>query len=124
MENAKKEFLASILDESKGERYGGLLLGKDGEPDRHIIKLPGDNDAASWEKQMEWARSIGGDLPTRRMQSLLMANLKEELQPAWYWSCEQRDAGSAWSQLFYNGYQNWSLTYLKCRAVAVRSVPI
>lgn len=124
MKNAKQAFLASILDESKGERYGGLLLGKDGEPDRHIIKLPGDNDPANWQAQMEWAKSIGGELPTRRMQSLLIANLKEEFQPTWYWSCEQREAGSAWDQCFNRGDQLWDYTYGKCRAVAVRSVAI
>ena len=122
MKNAKKEFLASILKE--GEKYAGILLGKNGEPDRHIIKLPGDNAAASWDEQMEWAKSIGGDLPTRRMQSLLAANLKEEFQPTWYWSGEQREAGSAWFQSFTNGSQYWFIKYSKCRAVAVRSIVI
>lgn len=122
MENAKQAFLTSILKE--GEKYAGILLGKNGEPDKHIIKLPGDNDPANWQAQMEWAKSIGGELPTRRMQSLLIANLKEEFQPTWYWSCEQREAGSAWNQFFFTGSQGWDCTDDKCRAVAVRSVAI
>ncbi len=122
MKNAKQAFLASILKE--GEKYAGILLGKDGEPDRHIIKLPGDNAAASWDEQMKWAKSIGGELPTRRMQPLLYANLKEEFQPTWYWSCEQRESGSAWGQYFDDGNQLWNFTLIKCRAVAVRSVVI
>ena len=40
MKNAKDSFLASILKD--GEKYAGILLGKDGEPDLHIILLPGE----------------------------------------------------------------------------------
>jgi hypothetical protein len=122
MINAKNAFLDSLLKE--GEKYGGLLLNKNGEPDEHIILLPGDNDAADWNTQMDWAASIGGKLPTRRMQALLVANLPEEFKPDWYWSGEQRESGSAWCQGFDDGYQGWSLTDCKCRARAVRSVAI
>lgn len=122
MKNAKQTFLDSILKE--GEKYAGILLGEDGEPDRHIIKLPGDHAPATWEEKMNWAKSRGGVLPTCRMQSLLHANLKKEFQPTWYWSGEQREAGSAWFQGFDNGGQGWGYACFKCRAVAVRSVVI
>lgn len=122
MENAKQAFLASILKE--GEKYAGILLGKDGEPDRHIILLPGAAENVNFDDAKKFAESIGGELPTRRMQSLLFANLKEEFQPVWHWSGEQRESGSAWIQLFSSGGQYWGYTDVKCRAVAVRSVPI
>lgn len=118
MSNAKKEFLGSLL--KKGEEYGGLLLGKNGEPDQHIILLPGDNDDADWQTQNEWAKSICGNLPTRREQALLFANLPEEFTPNWYWSGEQRGSGSAWFQYFPDGSQVWLGTSSKCRARAVR----
>ena len=122
MINAKNAFPESLL--KKGEKFGGLLLGKNGEPDEYVILLSGDNEEADWQTQMDWAASIGGKLPTRRMQALLFANLAEEFKPTWYWSGEQRSAGSAWCQGFSYGGQYWGLTYDKCRAVAVRSVPI
>jgi len=30
----------------------------------HVILLPGDNDNATHKPQLEWAKRIGGDLPT------------------------------------------------------------
>ncbi len=122
MKNAKQAFLALILKE--GEKYAGILLGKDGEPDRHIILLPGAAESVNFDDAKKFAESIGGELPTRRMQSLLYANLKEKFQPTWYWSGEQRGSGSAWSQFFDDGSQSWGYTSGKCRAVAVRSIVI
>jgi len=56
---------------------------------------------------MEWAKTIGVGLPNRREQALLYANLKEQFQEEWYWSCEQHasDASYAWVQDFGDGYQ-------------------
>jgi hypothetical protein len=118
MSNAKREFLESLL--KKGETYGGLLLGKNGEPDQHIVLLPGEAQAVNWDDAMKFAAKAGGELPTRREQALLFANLPEEFTPNWYWSGEQRGSGSAWFQFFTLGDQDWSLTSLKCRARAVR----
>ncbi len=122
MKNAKQEFLASILKE--GEQYAGIILGKDGQPDHHLILLPGEAESVNWEGAKKFASEAGGELPTRREQSLLYANLKEEFKPAWYWSGEQRGSGSAWGQYFDGGNQSWSSTNDKCRAVAVRRVVI
>jgi len=122
MNNAKKAFLESLL--KAGEQYAGLLLGKNGEPDQHIIRLPGEAQAVSWDEAVKFAEDAGGRLPTRREQSLLFANLGETFTPDWYWSGEQRSAGSAWCQHFSFGYQGWDTTNGKCRAVAVRSVPL
>src|SRR5262249_5501561 len=51
-----------------GERYAGLILGKDGEPGYHLILLPGEVEDKTWEQAKEWAASVGGELPTRREQ--------------------------------------------------------
>ena len=66
-----------------GEIYAGCI----GDPAgnlTHIILLPGDNDAESWQHQKEWAASIGGDLPSRIEQSLLWQNCREHFQKNWY----------------------------------------
>ncbi len=106
----------------KGETYSGLMLGEDGGADYHLFILPGDAAGAPWEKQMAWAKSIGGDLPTRREQRVLFANAKKHFKPEWYWSKEQRadDSGNAWVQNFGSGYQHYDLKTFQGRARAVR----
>jgi len=44
---------------AEGETYIGCIGDALGNL-HHVILLPGDNDDTSWEKQMEWAKSIGG----------------------------------------------------------------
>ncbi len=111
---------------SAGEVYAGVILGKDGAPDHHLILLPGSAEDVPWEKAKEWAASVGGELPTRREQALLFANVREEFESAWYWSSEQ-DAGYsgyAWSQGFSDGYQHYDRKSNELRARAVRRLAI
>lgn len=105
-----------------GEHYAGVILGKDSAPDHHLILLPGAVEDKTWEQAKEWAASIGGDLPTRREQSMLYANLKEEFEGAWYWSGEQSasNSGLAWSQGFGSGNQGSTRKDYELRARAVR----
>ena len=108
---------------SEGEVYAGAIINPDCTG-HHVILLPGDNDDATWDEQMEWAKSIGGDLPDRVEQAMLYKNLPEQFKKDWYWSNTQRGSGSAWGQNFISGYQYWYDTIYKCRAVAVRRVAI
>ena len=116
----KAKFLAENL--KPGEHYGGLILGQNGDPDYHLFVLPGEAEKVIWSKAREWAKKVGGELPTRREQSLLLANLKEQFKGVWYWSCEQHAAYSdcAWCQDFDDGGQTNSYKYNKLRARAVR----
>lgn len=109
-----------------GEVYAGIMLGENGEPDYHLFILPGDADSAPWKKQMDWAKSIGGELPTRREQRVLYANCKEHFKSAWYWSGEQHADGSdfAWDQYFVNGGQYYLSKSDSGRARAVRRLVI
>lgn len=106
MSTAKAAWIAENL--KAGELYAGILLGKNGQPDQHIILLPGEAEGVKWIAAKEWAEKVGGELPTRREQALLFANLKEAFQPRWYWSGEQHAADSdyAWVQSFSNGTQD------------------
>ena len=108
-----------------GETYVGAIVKADGAG-HHIVLLPGDNNAASWQAQMEWAKSIGGDLPSRIEQAMLFAYHHDAFKPTWYWSNEQHAANSAcaWCQLFKNGSQYYYATGTTLRARAVRRVPI
>ena len=108
-----------------GETYIGAIVKADGAG-HHIVLLPGDNNAASWQAQMEWAKSIGGNLPSRIEQAMLFAYHHDAFKPTWYWSNEQHAANSdyAWYQGFLDGSQNYDDTYDELRARAVRRVPI
>lgn len=108
-----------------GETYVGAIVKADGAG-HHIVLLPGDNNAASWQAQMEWAKSIGGDLPSRIEQAMLFAYHHDAFKPTWYWSNEQLAACSvyAWARNFIDGTQSYFYTDFKLRARAVRRVPI
>lgn len=105
---------------SEGEIYVGAVGDKNGDF-YHVILMPGDNDDATWQAQMEWAKSIGGDLPTRVEQAMLWANFRDQFKGEWYWSNEvhHRNSGWAWYQGFFSGtqYDNGQLSELRARAV-------
>jgi hypothetical protein len=109
-----------------GEHYAGIIIGKDGEPSHHLILLPGDAEDIKWKDAKAWAEEQGGSLPTRREQSLLYANLKEQFQGRWYWSNEEHatDSDYAWFQNFLDGYQFYHLKDDELRARAVRRLVI
>jgi hypothetical protein len=110
----------------QGEFYAGLILGKDGAPDHHLILLPGDAQDVTWVAAREWAAIAGGDLPNRRELALLLANLKEQFERVWYWSCEQSEVRSqlVWGQNFSSGIQTMYGRAFHGRARAIRRAPI
>ncbi|WP_175984604.1 DUF1566 domain-containing protein [Burkholderia stabilis] len=110
---------------AEGELYAGILIGKDGAPSQHIILLPGDANEVNWDDAKAWAASIGGELPTRREQALLYANLPEQFERDWYWSGEaHRESGWAWCQDFGYGGQSLNRQRYELRARAVRRLSI
>jgi hypothetical protein len=110
---------------NEGEIYAGAIIKPDGTG-HHVVLLDGDNNDADWNTQMEWAKSIGGDLPDRVEQSLLFAHLKDRFKEDWYWSNTQHAvlSDSAWYQIFSNGGQSSIHKNDNCRARAVRRVVI
>ncbi|WP_317201454.1 DUF1566 domain-containing protein [Janthinobacterium sp.] len=118
-------WIASVI--KPGERYAGIALAEDGSLSHHLFLLPGEADGVSWDAAVAWAAEVGGDLPTRREQSLLFANLKDQFKPRWYWSGEQYapDPSYAWGLDFDNGVQfNGYDTSYAGRARAVRRLKI
>lgn len=99
---SKEQWIKENLKPS--EVYAGILLG---DVDQHIILLPRKIWNVTWEEAKRFAASSGGELPTRREQSLLFANAHDEFKPVWHWSSEQYsdDTSCAWVQDFGNGYQ-------------------
>lgn len=109
-----------------GELYAGLILGKNGAADYHLILLPGEAEQVSWPAAAAWAAQAGGGLPTRRELSLLYANLKENFEREWYWSCEPQEPRShlVWGQNFASGIQTMYGRPFRGRARAVRRLPV
>lgn len=109
-----------------GEKWVGVVISADGKKREHIILLPGEKESINWKGAMEWAKSIGGELPDRTEGALLFATMKDEFEEAAYWTREQyaSDSGYAWYQNFLYGGQNYYDTSYKRRARAVRRLPI
>jgi hypothetical protein len=116
----------SLIELKQGEHYAGVILDAAGEPSHHLILLPGDAEDLTWSAAIEWAKEVGGELPTRQEQAMLYANLKGQFQAASYWSSEQHASHSdyAWFQGFGNGYQGFSGKSAELRARAVRRLTI
>ena len=105
----------------EGEIYVGRIN------DTHVILLPGDNDDANWQDALDWAKSLGGDLPNRIEQIMLWADHKSQFKEDWYWSSEtyERNSAFSWYQGFTDGVQYYThKSYSNCRARAVRRVLI
>ena len=81
-----------------GEIYIGAIGDSEGNL-HHVILLPGDNDndTATFEASLGWAKSIGGDLPTRIEQAMLWANHRDQFNQDWYWSKETHHTESCWA---------------------------
>ena len=62
-DQAKAQWIKENL--KPGEVYAGLILGKGGAPDHHLILLPGET-SANFKDAETWAKNAGGSLPTRR----------------------------------------------------------
>jgi hypothetical protein len=115
---------------AEGEIYIGAIGDKNGDA-YHLVLLPGDADSAPHAAQIEWAKSIGGDLPNKLEAAMLFAHAKDAFKPTWYWTNETfidpidpKDDGWAWSQYFSNGYQIILPKGDQLRARAVRRLPI
>lgn len=94
----------------------------------HTILLPGDNDDASWQAQLDWAKSIGGDLPTRAELVIAYEQHRDQFQAEAYWSntpdTDPGYSGWAWYQDFGLGGQYGSHQGSEFRARAVRRLSI
>jgi hypothetical protein len=109
----------------EGETHLCALVNGDGSI-THTILMKDAKENINWQDAMEWASSLGGDLPTRAELILLYENHKEKFKETWYWSNTLHDSASscAWFHDFGSGNQtNWHEDY-ELRARAVRRLVI
>ncbi|WP_043307174.1 DUF1566 domain-containing protein [Burkholderia glumae] len=112
---------------AEGEIYLGGFIDANGDV-THTILLPGDNDRAPWKNQMDWAKSIGGDLPTRAELVIAYEKHRDQFRSDVYWSntpdTDPGYSGWAWCQDFGYGDQGSSHQNYEFRARAVRRLSI
>ena len=105
----------------QGGIYAGVARGDGGAPDHHLILSPDLPDrrlqftaAVDWAQALRTAGLSDWSLPNRRESSLLFANLRDQFEPAWYWTSEAVDSSDdpdgsyAWRQGFIDGSQDSS----------------
>lgn len=104
---------------NEGETYLCGFVDANGDVE-HVVIVAINNEGATWQSQMEWAKGIGADLMTRPELAVAYAKQKDLFEPRWYWSNEDDGDGFAWSQGFGTGLQHYSTQFTELRAVAVR----
>ena len=108
---------------------GGIFVGAITQPDgthAAVALLPGQANDVSWQAATEWAEQQGGQLPTRPMAALVLANTQDRPQRGWHWTCETHkdDASCAWGCYFGYGHQYDNPKSYQGAAVAVRLIHI
>jgi hypothetical protein len=116
-----------IPELNEGEIYAGLSRDPDTGAWHHLVLLPDlpDKDLA-WQEAIDWAKSVGGELPTRWESALLYANARDHIDDSyWHWISTPfaGDERYAWSQLFGYGNQGYDHKDYAGLARAVRRVP-
>ena len=116
------------IDLADGEVYAGLSRDHDTGAWHHLVLLPATTDKdLTWQEAIDWAKSAGGELPTRFESALLYANLRDQVDTAfWYWTATQHasEPSWAWYQGFNYGLQSLTHKDDHYRARAVRRVPV
>ena len=121
----KLEIEGTTIILAPGEHYAGSVLDADGDHMHHLVLMAGrPTDDLNWQAAMDWAKRVGGDLPTRQEQALLYASCKPHLKPEWHWSSEthEENASCAWYCGFSHGNQDVNHKSYEGAAVAVRRV--
>ena len=116
--------LPALKQPLEGGTFVGVITLPDG---KHyaVVKLEAKPDKRlTWKKAMEWAKEVGGRLPSRPIAALLFAVAKDLFEPDWYWTDEAEGKSYAWYCDFYNGYQSIHGQSSEGCAVAVRLIPL
>jgi hypothetical protein len=113
-----------MIKTKKDQTYAGIILGKNGNTDYHLVLLPDIIYDASWDEADQFAKKLGGALPNRSDDYLLMTNCREEMGGFVYWSSEAMNDGiQAWSHDFHFGSRIKQLKNAPLRARVVLKIP-
>lgn len=109
-----------------GESYAGILLDQAGKPVAHLVEIARRTQEGTWQEQLDWAKSVGGELPNKQEGALLYANRSHAYEKRWHWLREEYagNAVYAWVQTFGDGGQDGDHKGGRYLACAVRRVAI
>lgn len=119
------EYQGERIPLNPGETYVGTIIAPGEYGGYHLVLMPDSCESITWQKAMDWADELGGELPNRVEGALLFATQKAEFEEAWYWTRdEHQNSESAWVQGFGDGIQSDFLKHYTYRARAVRRIPV
>lgn len=115
------EYQGERIPLNPGETYVGTIIAPGEYGGYHLVLMPDSCESITWQKAMEWADELGGELPNRVEGALLFATQKAEFEEAWYWTRDEHQNNEyAWVQDFDGGSQSYDLKDDHYRARAVR----
>lgn len=127
-ETVTKPTTLASLPELKQPLQDGTYCGVITLPDgKHYAVVKLDVKAPNrmaWKKAMTWAKSVGGQLPSRAVAALLFSVAQDLFEPNWHWTNEPEGSSYAWYCFFSNGNQYYSYQSVEACAVAVRLIPL
>jgi hypothetical protein len=103
--------------------FAGLTTKADGTH-CSVFLIPGMADDLTWDEATEWAKSKGGELPSRTVAALLRSTTLPCLPMSWIWTSDEGGGNFAWNCFLADGGQ---LKYTKSAlltAIAVKLVPL
>jgi hypothetical protein len=108
---------------------GGIFAGVTTNGGKHhcaVVLLPDQPAPMRWNDAMYWAKSVGGELPSRAVSALLFVNLRDDFLTRSHWTSELNGGyGSfAWATSFVDGGQYRCHTDDEIYARAVRLIPL
>lgn len=115
------EYQGERIPLNPGETYVGTIIAPGEYGGYHLVLMPDSCESITWQKAMDWADELGGELPNRVEGALLFATQKAEFEEACYWTRdEHQNSDYAWVQVFYYGTQHYDHKSNLSRARAVR----
>jgi len=118
--------LPKIGSEFSGGIYAGVTTSFSGRPYALVLLPDKAGSCVNWKTAGEWARSIGGDLPTRLDAALLFANLDKHLASSWVFISDgdEHPGNTDWGRVFNDGWYSKYRNRSGFGAYAVRRIPL
>lgn len=107
-----------------GEKYAGILLGKNGEPDCHVILMPRTRRSVTYDSAAAWATGRNGSLPSTREMALVEANCNIKAGDYWTPDRDDRFPDHAASYKAPAGYTRLIANSRTSDALAIRRIPL
>ena len=116
--------LPKLKDQLDGGTFAGVITLADGRHCAVVLLKDRPKMQLTWQKAIDWARSVGGQLVTPAIALLLHANCPDLLPQTWVWTDKPEGSSYAWHCNLYHGGVHCGGRSAEGGAVAVRLIPI